>query len=99
MVVVELKLAGSSLARLAANAAIRWRARIGAHASRTHRACAARSDWPSRWRCHMTKLRGMTGRRIGDFATWRRSEGEVVGAVPSENVFFLVARNDSDVTW
>jgi len=41
----------------------------------------------------MMKLRGTTGRRIGDFATWRRSEGEVVGAVPSENVSFLVARN------
>lgn len=27
-----------------------------------------------------------------DFATWRRSEGEVAGAVPSENVSFLVGR-------
>lgn len=61
-------------------------------------ACAALCHWPLRWRCNMTKLRGMTGRRIGDFATWRRSEGEVVGAVPSENVFFLVARNGSVVT-
>lgn len=33
-----------------------------------------------------------------DFATWRRSEGEVAGAVPSENVSFLVARSDPVVT-
>lgn len=28
-----------------------------------------------------------------DFARWRRSEGEVAGAVPSENVSFLVDRS------
>lgn len=58
---------------------------------------AARSHWPARRRCHMMKLRGMTGRRIADFATWRRSEGEVAGAVPSENVSFLVARSSDPV--
>ena len=66
-------------------------------ANSRRRACIARSHWPSRRRCHMTELRGMMGRTDRDFATWRWSEGEVAGAVPSENVFFLVARSSDPV--